>query len=449
MMSGRAFIFVASVALAIAAAAVAQERTMTKLQAATSLAPMLERVLPGVVSILVTGEHQPPVTVGPDGKEQDRPAKEPFQAGGSGVVVDSKHGVILTNNHVIADATRIDVVFSDGRMATGKLIGTDVATDVAVVQVATTDLTQVPYGDSDAIRIGDFVAAVGAPYGLEGSASQGIVSATARTDIGYEIFEDFLQVDAAINPGNSGGALVDIDGRLIGINTASGAQKLRTQGIGFAIPINLARAIANELITTGTFTRGSIGIVSESLNFEMARQMGLNITRGAAVKMVVPGSPADQAGIKKGDVIVSIGNKPVRGLTDYVARVATTPIGKVLPVEFVSGNARKVINLTVGECIMAPTPETPPMAAKSLSGLTLGAMLPGFKPFGTVQGARILSVDGDMTKTGIQPDDVITKVDNSTVRAPQDVFDWVETKVGRYRLEIYRDGRKLWFWIGS
>ncbi len=425
-------------------------RTMSKLQAATSLAPMLERVLPGVVSILVTGERLRPATLSAAGIMEDKMPTEPFAAGGSGVVVDSDNGYIITNNHVIANATRIDVAFSDGRVVEGKLLGTDAATDVAVVQVPLKNLTTVPFGSSDQLRIGDFVAAVGAPYGLEGSASQGIVSALMRTDIGYEIFEDFIQVDAAINPGNSGGALVNVDGELVGINTASGAQKLRTQGIAFAIPVDLARQVATELVTKGIFKRGSLGIISENLNFQMASQMGLNITRGAVVKLVVPGSPAARVGIKKGDVITAVGNKPVRGQPDYAARVSTTPIGKPLALEVLSGGTKTVHNLTIADLTIPPMSETPPMALQSLEGLSLGAMLPGFKSFGVIQGARVLAVGtSSIGKSGLKADDVITKVDMTAIRAPQDVYDSAESKTGKYRLEVDRDGKRLWIWAGN
>jgi serine protease DegQ len=431
------------------------ERTMSKLQAATSLAPMLERVLPGVVSILISGERMRPVTlepVGSSGKPAAEPAavKEPFAAGGSGVIIDAKNGIIYTNNHVVADATRIDVALSDGRVLEAKLLGTDVGTDIAVIKIEAQNLTVVPFGDSDQLRIGDFIAAVGNPFGLEGSASQGIVSALMRTDIGYEIFEDFIQVDAAVNPGNSGGALVDIDGRLVGINTATGSAKMRTQGIAFAVPINLARNIAKELIEKGTFRRGVLGFTTEDLNFEMARQMKLPITRGAAVKAIIPGSPADKAGAKKGDIIVAIGGKPIRGHADYVARVSTTPIGQSLKVELLADGAKKELTLAVADLTVAPLPETPPMQLSSLGGVTLGVMLPGFAPFGVVQGARVLAVaEGPITASGLKADDVITKIDNSIVRGPKDVFDAAGSKMGRYRLEVYRGGKTYWLWAGS
>ncbi len=422
----------------------------SKLQAATSLAPMLKRVLPGVVSILIEGERERPATLGPGGAIIEPAAKEPFRAGGSGVIVDAARGIILTNDHVIADATTISVKLSDGRITEATLLGSDAATDVAVLSIPLRPLKSVPYGDSDRLRIGDFIAAVGNPFGLEGSASQGIVSALMRTDIGYEIFEDFIQVDAAVNPGNSGGALVDIDGRLVGINTATGSARMRTQGISFAIPVNMARSIAAELMANKSFRRGSLGIVTEDLNFAMASDMGLKITRGAAVNSVVPGSPAALAGIGKGDVVVSIANKPVRGHADYAARVATTPIGKSLPLEIVSRSGNRRVTLTVADLVIPPVPQPAPAALKPLEGLTLGAMLPGFEAFGVVQGARVLSLgDKAVAQSGLQIDDVITKLDMSTVRSPQDVFEIAGSKMGRLRLEVYRGGKKYWIWLES
>ncbi|MDZ4842599.1 MAG: trypsin-like peptidase domain-containing protein [Hyphomicrobium aestuarii] len=427
------------------------KRTMSKLQAATSLAPMLERVMPGVVSILITGANEQPITVTAAtdvaGAMLATPVKEPFRAGGSGVIIDAAKGIILTNDHVIANADRIDVALSDGRITQAKLLGTDPATDIAVIQIKEKDLTVVPFGDSDALRIGDFIAAVGNPFGLEGSASQGIVSAKMRTDIGYEIFEDFIQVDAAVNPGNSGGALVDIDGRLVGINTATGAAKLRTQGIAFAVPINMARRIAGELITKGTFERGSLGFWTQDLNFTMAKEKKLPINRGAAVSSVVPNSPAAKAGLKQGDVIYALEGTPVRGHSDYVSRIASTPRGRALKVSLYADGKPKDVTLTISDIKVEPIAETPPMSLGSLKGLVLGTSLPGFKEFGRVQGARVLSVEGALAKSGLLSDDVVTKVDNAMIRTPQDVFDAASTKMARYRLEVYRAGKTLWIYV--
>ncbi|MBX9925270.1 MAG: trypsin-like peptidase domain-containing protein [Hyphomicrobiaceae bacterium] len=426
---------------------------MSKLQAATSLAPMLSRVMPGVVSLLITGQKEQPIAVTAATSSAEAmlspPVVEPFRSGGSGVIVDAGKGVILTNDHVIANANRIDVALTDGRIIQAKLLGTDPATDVAVIQINEPNLTAVPFGDSDELRIGDFIAAVGNPFGLEGSASQGIVSAKMRTDIGYEVFEDFIQIDAAVNPGNSGGALVDIDGRLVGLNTATGAAKLRTQGIAFAVPINMARRIADELIAKGTFRRGSLGFWTQDLSFSMAKEKNLPVNRGAAVASVVPGSPAATAGLKAGDVIVEIGGTPVRGHSDYVSRVASTPIGTSLKVALYSDGKPKAVTLTIADIAVEPKPETPPMALRSIAGLTLGASLPGFKSFGRVNGVRILDAKGVAAQAGLKADDIITKVDSAMVRTPQDVFDSVAQKMSKYRVEVFRDGRTLWFHLDA
>lgn len=431
------------------------EPAASKREAGTSLAPVLARVLPGVVSVLNSGERIKPVTIDPvrlTGAAVAEPAlvKEPFQSGGSGVIVDAEKGLIITNNHVIVDATRIDVSLEDGRVVQAKLLGTDVGTDVAVLQIPLKGLTAVPFGDSERLRIGDVIAVVGSPFGLDGSASQGIVSALRRSDIGYEVFEDFIQIDAAVNPGNSGGALVNTKGQLVGINTASGAARQRTQGIAFAIPINLVRSVADELIAKGRFKRGVLGFVTENLGFEMAQKMNLMITRGASVKSVFPGTPAAKAGAKPGNIIVAVDGKPIRGNSDFIARVSTTPIGKTLKIDLLSDGQKKQLALVVADVPVSPMVEPPPMGLTSLNGLTLGALLPGFEAFGQVQGARVLSVgNGNVANSGLKVDDVITKVDMANVRSPQDFFDTATSKMGRYRLEVVRGGRTYWIWLAS
>ena len=417
-------------------------------KAVPSLAPMLERVLPGVVSILVTGDRMRPTVIGTK-PDVEMPAAEPFRSGGSGVIVDAERGIILTNHHVIIDAKHIEISLSDGRTAPAQLIGSDVATDVAVIRTELRELAAVPFGDSDRLRVGDFICAVGSPFGLDGSASQGIVSALMRTDIGYGIFEDFIQVDAAVNPGNSGGALVDLAGRLVGINTATGSARLRTQGISFAIPINLARSVAKEIESNGTFKRGALGFLTENIGYEMARSMNLPLTRGAAVTGILPGSPAAAAGVETGNVIVAIDGKPIRNHGDYVARVATTPIGHTLKVSLVGKGGRRDVPMKVADIVVPPTPVAAPTELASLKGLNLGAMLPGFKAFGIVQGARVLSVDAAAARIGLKADDVVTKVDTASVRSPSDVFDAASSKMGRFRLEVFRDGRPYWIWVNA
>jgi len=220
-------------------------------------------------------------------------------------------------------------------------------------------------------------------------------------------------------------------------------------GISFAIPINLARSVASELERKGTFKRGALGFLTENIGFEMARAMNLSLTRGAAVVAVLPGSPAAAAGVKKGDVIVAIDGKPIRSHGDYVARVATTPIGQTLTVTLVGAGGRRELPMAVSDIVVPPTPEIAPSELASLKGLTLGAMLPGFKAFGVVQGARVLTVEGSAARIGLKTDDVVAKVDTAIVRNPSDVFDAALSKMGRYRLEVFRDGRTFWIWVDS
>ena len=233
-----------------------------------SLAPMLERVIPAVVSVRVAGERYRTVEIRPasserrEGPSPPRAPREPFRAGGSGVIVDAGRGLIVTNNHVIVDATTIMVALGDGRVFDARLVGRDIGTDVALLKIDAPDLPFVPLGNSDELKVGDIVVAIGNPFGLEGTATMGIVSALMRSDIGYEIFEDFIQIDASINPGNSGGALVNLKGELVAINTAV-AGGGRSVGIGFAIPVNLARNVGEQLHKYGMVRRGGLGMLTQ------------------------------------------------------------------------------------------------------------------------------------------------------------------------------------------
>lgn len=417
-----------------------------------SLAPMLARVIPAVVSVRVTGAKLKPVVVDATNSPKilEQPKLEPFRSGGSGVIFDAAKGLIVTNNHVITGAVEIAVGLSDGRVLPARLLGTDVGTDVAVLKVEAEDLTSVDFGNSDELRVGDFIVAVGNPFGLEGSASAGIVSATMRTDVGYEIFEDFIQIDAAINPGNSGGALVDTKGRLVGINTAMGSAKQSAQGISFAIPINMARTIAEELVKNGVFKRGVLGVHTEALTADTALKNGLRVAHGILVSVVAPDSSADKAGVKPGDIIVAISGKTVRASSDYTARVASSPLGTRLPVRIVSGGTSREVMLAVSDNYCPPAPVKAPDTVASLRGLSLGEILPGFEAFGTLTGARVLMVEGVASQTALlRPDDVITGIDGATVRTPGDVFDLARGKTGRFRIEIMRGKMPAWIYVGG
>ena len=290
-----------------------------------TLAPMLEQVTPAVVNIAT----QTRISV------QDNPLlRDPFfrfffrvpnqqpqersrQSLGSGVIIDAKDGYIITNNHVIDKADTISVTLSDGRTVEAKLVGTDPEADVAVIKIPPDHLTAMTMADSDRLRVGDFVVAIGNPFGLGQTVTSGIVSALGRSGLGIEGYEDFIQTDASINPGNSGGALVDLKGRLIGMNTAIIAPGGGNVGIGFAIPVNMIEKIVKQLIEYGEVKRGRLGIAAQQLTDELARAFDIpRDSQGAVITQIVNGSPAEKAGLEVGDIITEINGSQVRDVAD-------------------------------------------------------------------------------------------------------------------------------------
>jgi Do/DeqQ family serine protease len=299
-----------------------------------TLAPMLQRVTPGVVAVSVKGfvREENPLLKDPLFRHffnlrEGEPIERQMQAAGSGVVVDAARGYVLTNEHVVAHATRIDVTTKDNRHLRARLIGGDSATDIALLQIPAAGLVAVPMGDSDRLEVGDFVLAIGNAFGLGQSVTSGIVSALGRSGLGIEGYEDFIQTDASINPGNSGGALVNLGGQLVGINTAILARHGGNIGIGFAIPINMARRVMAQLVRYGKVERGRIGIAIEDLTPDLARRLGTRRIGGAVVASVLPGSPAARAGLEPRDVILAIDGRPVRNATDLRDRIGLVRVG--------------------------------------------------------------------------------------------------------------------------
>lgn len=281
--------------------------------------------------------------------KRDQPHRERKERGqGSGVIVDP-NGLILTNNHVVNKADEIRVFLSDKREFKGKLIGTDTKTDIAVVKIEATGLSTIPLADSDQLEVGEFVLAVGSPFGLTQSVTMGIVSAVGRASMGIAEYEDFIQTDAAINPGNSGGALVNIRGELVGINTAIFSQSGGNMGIGFAVPSNLARSIMEQLVKGGKVVRGWLGVAIQELTPELASQFGLADTKGVLVSDVMDDSPAKKAGFERADVITDYDGKAMDSPTHLRNAVAQTPIGRKVSIRLIRDKKPKTIDVTIVE----------------------------------------------------------------------------------------------------
>ncbi len=266
---------------------------------------------------------------------------------GSGVIV-SREGFILTNSHVVEGVTEIQVTLNDGRTVRGRIVGSDPETDLAVIRISATGLTPITFGQSDQLRVGDVVLAIGDPFSVGQTVTMGIVSAVGREIGNANPFGSFIQTDAAINPGNSGGALVDTNGNLVGINTLIYSRSGGYQGIGFAIPVGLAKKVMEQIIETGTVTRGWFGVEVANITPELAESLGLAGTRGAIVGGIERGSPAERAGIRLGDVIVAVGDKPVQDLTATLNAIADLPPGRTVPVKVNRRNQEVALSVTVG-----------------------------------------------------------------------------------------------------
>src|SRR5579859_7431720 len=304
-------------------------------QAVPSLAPMIKRVTPAVVNVSTRGhvqvqQQQNPFMNDPFFQQffggqgfNNAPTQRQFESLGSGVIVDAAKGYVLTNNHVVENADKITVTLNDGRNYTAKVVGKDPDTDVAVLQIKADGLTAVPLGNSEALEVGDFVVAIGNPFGLKHTVTAGIVSALGRAGIEDGKYENFIQTDASINPGNSGGALVDLSGNLVGINTAILSKGGGNIGIGFAIPINMAKAVMDQLVKYGKVERGVLGITITNLAPEAAQQYGVSTDNGVVVTQVQAGSGADKAGVKAGDVILKVDGKPVTSNSSLQSTIGT------------------------------------------------------------------------------------------------------------------------------
>jgi len=341
------------------------------------------------------------------------PTEQRERSLGSGFIL-SEDGYILTNEHVISGAEQIKVRLTDQRVFPGKIIGVDPKTDVAVVKIeADKPLPVAVLGDSDRLKVGQWALAIGNPFGLDSTLTVGVISATGRTDIGIEDYEDFVQTDASINPGNSGGPLLNIYGEVVGVNTAIVASG---QGIGFAIPINLAKLVADQLISRGEVTRGWLGVSIQPLDADLAESFGLDRVTGALVTSVLPGTPAEKAGLQRGDVLLSFDGKPVRSVKELQLLVASSPLNVDLPVEVLRQGTR----LTLKVFIVARAAEAQPVKQELEEDVTPWL---GMSFDETEQGVRVAVVEpGSIAaRAGVQIDDLVLAINHHAVKNLADI----------------------------
>jgi Do/DeqQ family serine protease len=351
-----------------------------------TLAPMIKRVSPAVVNIATRGtvrERTPqnPLLEDPFFRRffdipDMGPRERQFQSAGSGVIFDAANGYIVTNAHVVDNATEITVTLQDGRDLTATVVGSDVPSDVAVLKVPPEGLTQVTLGDSTRLEVGDFVVAIGNPFGLTNTVTSGIVSGLGRSNINPDGYEDFIQTDASINPGNSGGALVNLRGELVGINSAILSRSGGNIGIGFAIPVKLARSIMDQLLKYGSVKRGLLGVNIYSLTPDTAKALGITNTQGVLVSQVTEGSAAEKAGIKPGDVITSINNQTIKSNSELRNAIGLSRVGDKLDVALIRD--RKPIHVSA---IITDLPTTTAgSSTRSSPGSSdVGAVHPGLE----------------------------------------------------------------------
>ncbi len=400
-------------------------------QSVTSLAPLVEAASPAVVNIQVTQLRRD--RFGRTGE---------FGGAGSGVIVDADDGYILTNHHVVADADGIEVTLSDGRTLDAEIVGSDERTDIAVLKVEPDNLTEMPIGDSARVRVGDFVIAIGNPYGLDNTVTSGIVSALGRTGINRGGVESFIQTDASINPGNSGGALVNMDGELIGINSMIFSRSGGNVGIGFSVPTEIASTIMRQILDFGEVRRGLLGVNIETLSSEDAEALKIDVGGGALVTRVSPQSAAEMAGLEAGDIIVGVNEKTVKSGPELINTIGLLRSGDVVTVRYLRDNKEFLVTAKLGR-----------VEDQLLSGGNIHPGLTGvsFAPASATSedGVVVTAIEEDSRagQRGLRVGDVITAANRIPVRDLSDLQSVAEGNRILFLL-VKRGERSLFLRIG-
>ena len=410
-------------------------------------APAVKKAAPAVVSISVTGQPRsrrpdvfpffPPIPA---------PELPPSSGTGSGVIIDAGEGYIVTNHHVIRNAESITVRLHDRRTVEAELVGSDPGTDIALLKIEPKNLSELPLGDSDALEIGDFVVAIGSPFALDQTVTLGIVSALGRRsiNIGQRGYEDFIQTDASINPGNSGGALVDLDGRLVGINTAliTPAREQGNVGIGFAVPSNMAQAVVDQLLEFGEIRRGLLGVVIDEVSSDLAQALGLDDLRGALVTRVEENSPAEAAGIQVQDVIVSVNDRPIEDPADLRNRIGFSRVGDTVRIGILRDGKRIEKEAVIAQ--VRSTSVAGEDSSEKLEGVELGEIGRDHPQYRRVEGVEVQTVarGSRAWEYGLRQGDIISAVNRRRVRSVDEFVETVREQEGVLVLLIQRGGRQ-------
>ncbi len=408
-----------------------------------SLAPILENVTPSVVNVYTQTRVRvrSPLLDDPIFRRffnvPDIPRERISQSLGSGVIVDSGKGYVLTNHHVIEGADDISVTLKDGRSMEAQIIGVDPDTDLAVIRIPADGLSALSLADSDQLQVGDFVVAVGNPFGLGQTVTSGIVSALGRTGVRGLEYQNFIQTDASINPGNSGGALVNLRGELVGINSAIFTPSGGNVGIGFAIPSGMARYVMDQLIRFGEVRRGTLGLIVQNLSSELAGAFGIGTERGALVAEVVEGTAADRAGLQPGDVVTSVAGRLVHTAQDFLNAEGQIPVGEAVLLEFLRGARSQRATLKV----QAPLK----LSGKDLGRRFAGALfteLPARLKMENFSGVLVSELEphSRLAYEGLRTGDIITGANREKIRSLSDLEKVLGGFRGSVVLQIRRNG---------
>jgi serine protease DegQ len=424
----------------------------------TSLAPMLEHVTPAVVIVSTTQTASMPESLrnldesqlrrffsDPSARGQQSVPRGDVRGMGSGVIVDAEQGYIVTNNHVIANADVINVALQDGREFKATLIGSDPSTDVALLQIEAAQLVALNLANIDEVRVGDYVVAIGNPFGVGQTVTQGIVSALGRGGLNNDNYEDFIQTDAAINMGNSGGALVNLDGELIGINTAIISGSGTSAGIAFAVPVNMISAVLDQLEQYGEVRRGQLGVQIQDLTTAMESALQTGAGRGALVTSVLPGSSAERAGLEVSDVIVAVDSDPVESGRDLRNIVGLLRLNQEVTLQVYRDGRKQSIDAVIGgaEPTLAANEAQP---NRSLSDPEFfGAQLRDLDSSPSSGGVEVSSVDqgSPAWRAGLRPGDVIYEVNRNDVGSLQDFNELIAGQSAVTALGVVRQNRRM------